>query len=1392
MLQAIPSHEVYRRRRIVGLLVMLLILGIGGGILFPFRARPMADLAHQSVPTAPALANPATSAPPPGNQPGGQSIAIAPPSQQSPAPSITGTEYDYVWNALPPPTTIPPDLQARLANEIAQMIKAGHLAPLPLIGGIGFASGSYPWDLGGAKFSPYTLAWLNPADAVTALSLAYPLLPADQQAALRAYLRAELDSYPIDTFEIGGAYTAAKPSEGSPYYQGARRERFTLPPDLTYNLWPPLHPPIDNLYGLWAYASATGDWEYVQGRWATIVALYNASVARGAPDSYGQIGGLIGFARIARQLGHQPEAQAAADLAVRGLKAGADFAAFARTADNRRPNSHATSYAVFTYLTPEVGAYLRDHSRDAVAAYVADATSTANLPTWYLAWGEQTLGGENAFLSPDVAWQLFLAKAYVLNDSETNLRRYLDQPWAVGDPYFIEKIVATVRASASPPPTSASSTGKAAYTPLSAKSAPPHVATFADNRAAFPNEQPPVAERYEATLRIEGGVWSNGAIPYDAHPPPGVPGETGISVDALFSNDGWKTTLTQPAFLYQDYTRSEMSGREILTPRGAPVWKVRFAFPSAGMWHLRITARDGAGSSQYPAYTGDIAITAAPAASHGFVHVSAADRRYFVYDDGTTFNPAGYNESFDHARFTLDADAKLAQWQGSGLNLLRLWMSSSNLVGSSWPPWRSLTLPYDGYLPTTSLVADHPDGNTPFTFRLDGGNRCIAYGVGDSAALAIQPGHTYRLTARVQTENVAADAGSGFTIQLANMLDASCGTAPVAKPLLPPITGSVPWQTVTTTFTLPAGMDPLPYLTLTLTGASGAAYVSSVSLRDVTDESGADLITRSPATLLGGFNLAAAWQWDYVLDKMQAQDITAKIVLLEKNDWAFNHLDPNGRPVTDAAQGNTNFYAAPNTAVRAYEEYYWRTVLARWGAYRSVQSWELLNEGDPASPDHAALAGDFARFMHASDIAHHPVTTSFWAGFPLGLIQSAGLDYADIHLYETASAPRQLWQIPAPATLDANPADTENGHGHSVRLIAGVDGNGEKASIAVHGKGKWTIRVDIRAEDLIGSCPYGASPDLAGPQLLWRLDTGAYAGSEDRGTGIVPAAPSGQPFVCSAPAGTYSWQTVTGGFTLDDDVAHTLFVSFRTQFATSGTAWFDNLTITAPNGQRVPLFGDGTFDDATSPTDDLALSTIALGDRYGAFSPAGAGIPLMRGETGLSSSQPSLEDPRLVRDKDGVWLHTLLWSQLAPGGATSLPWYTGSIKANALWRLFTPYQAFLATIPLAAGGYQDAGATSSATSIRVVGQKNPVTNRAHLWITNRAETWQQALAGTPPASQSGTVTMQLAPGAYRVEWWDTTTGTVTHRDTVSAPDGTVTLTLPQPLATDIAVQVMPA
>ncbi|HEY8293677.1 MAG TPA: hypothetical protein VIG44_14405, partial [Thermomicrobiales bacterium] len=194
------AWQTYRRRRIAGFSVVVLLLSIiiGAGMVRPFQSR---SAPGSPLPPAQPTDVPVTS---------GNARVALPADSGPPAASIaTGGDSDYVWTIPPLPASVPADLRERLASEVGQMVKAGHLAPLPLIGGVGFASGSYPWDLGGAEYNPYTLAWLNPADSILALSQAFPLLPPDQQASLRTYLRAELDGYPIDSFEIGGAYTSA-------------------------------------------------------------------------------------------------------------------------------------------------------------------------------------------------------------------------------------------------------------------------------------------------------------------------------------------------------------------------------------------------------------------------------------------------------------------------------------------------------------------------------------------------------------------------------------------------------------------------------------------------------------------------------------------------------------------------------------------------------------------------------------------------------------------------------------------------------------------------------------------------------------------------------------------------------------------------------------------------------------------------------------------------------------------------------------------------------------------------------------------------------------------------------------------------------------------------------
>ena len=86
----------------------------------------------------------------------------------------------------------------------------------------------------------------------------------------------------------------------------------------------------------------------------------------------------------------------------------------------------------------------------------------------------------------------------------------------------------------------------------------------------------------------------------------------------------------------------------------------------------------------------------------------------------------------------------------------------------------------------------------------------------------------------------------------------------------------------------------------------------------------------------------------------------------------------------------------------------------------------------------------------------------------------------------------------------------------------------------------------------------------------------------------------------------------------------------------------------------------------------------------------------------------------------------------------------------------------MANLPLANGHYQDLGATvSNGTDVRVLGQKDPVSHRAHAWIQNRKHTWCAVVGGVSSCPYtwdgsrlSGTVTI---PGftsntAYSIQW----------------------------------------
>jgi len=917
-------------------------------------------------------------------------------------------------------------------------------------------------------------------------------------------------------------------------------------------------------------------------------------------------------------------------------------------------------------------------------------------------------------------------------------------------------------------------------------------------------------EKFELTFDVADTVATNRYLPYDANPPAGLPAGTGITVKGLFSPDNWATVYTQPAFLYQAYDHTPRGDRDHLYPTGDPMWKIRFAPPTTGVWRYRIQATDGSGTTTSPEAT----FTVEPSGSRGFLHVSQSDPRYFEFDDGTPFVGVGHATSFDTRRPIQDARAQFANYASHRANFFRAWMTGSSIVSSAWWPWSSHHLGYDGYLPPTSLTSEEAYADGDVSIKLWGGNPCMFQG--QTGQIPVLPGRRYRVRARVKTVGVSGPAQSGssygFVVKVGGWLGQSCSSADGGTPVtsFTHDTGGG-WRTVSGSLTTDSDQYFLDNLYLTLSNATGGTvYVDQVWLQEDLGNGryGPNLVRKSKANAHTYVEPSQAWAWDHILDEAAAHDVYLKLVILEKNEWIFNRITSSGAMTTDSS--NANFYAEPETKVRWLHEAWWRYLTARWGYSTAVHSWELLNEGDPASSRHHGQAEAFARYIHAHDPNSHMVTTSNWHSFPVddfwGHPDYSAVDYADLHAYiSTGWGEYPIWgnKPSSPLVFEDDPAHVRGGSGYSLRIDGAEQTNDAgvtPSQLVIEGAGEWIIRYEMKAERFTGSCSYGIPDSLAGPRLMWRLDGGPYWGGSSN---VVPPASGGQDFVCSAPAGTYGWTSFDSVHTadgnegplsarliLEDDLPHTLDVAVQNSFGTGGTAWIDNIEIVAPDGTVLATNGSVNLE---AMHEDAALYTSAYSRLWGGASPAGAGKPLVRGEAGLDyPGGPQEEQEALAQDTEGVWLHNLVWGGINPGGMYDLYWWVGNIRQHDLYPHYEPYRDFMEDIPLTNGAYEDAEAVAFNPDLRAWGQVDPIRRRGHVWIQNKFHTWRNVVDGAHIPGLSGSVTLLGLPdGEYRVEWWDTYRGTVFRTEEARADDG-LALTVPSGLTTDLAVKLFPA
>jgi hypothetical protein len=387
------------------------------------------------------------------------------PPPPTPTPPVVNTSRpltDYVTLDLTVPISNPPaDLVARLRSEVQTLIALTPY-PMPYYYERGFSNPAM-WphnstqgqDPPSVTYGSYGNAvWHDSGELLLTLAMAYPYLDSALQVSVTQYVSNVIALYPPwQGMPWGGDWLWLK--------NGAARELYPVPADIRQNLnnWPPPAASPLSLYAVWLWAKNTGNWALVSNNWAGLTALYNARVNN--LPYYADIAGVIGYARMARQLFGQtaPTYTQAVNAAVNALNAGRVITPYINYAKSitqywtPRDNQPEWGYfrgwylPVFFGLTPEIGLYLREQTDGLAAAHVLSRQTGDGLRWWYLTRaGMHAEEGETAYIAPIAGWSHFMAQAYILGAPRSQLRRWLDRPWGRGDLYSIQKIVATIHA----------------------------------------------------------------------------------------------------------------------------------------------------------------------------------------------------------------------------------------------------------------------------------------------------------------------------------------------------------------------------------------------------------------------------------------------------------------------------------------------------------------------------------------------------------------------------------------------------------------------------------------------------------------------------------------------------------------------------------------------------------------------------------------------------------------------------------------------------------------------------------------------------------------------------------------------------------------------------------
>ncbi len=332
------------------------------------------------------------------------------------------------------------EVRSLLDYEIEKMINAGHLRP-------GYYNGT-------RAYNEFVNIYENPGETLVTLVEAYPYVSSSLQPQLRQYIDEHYNLY------------FANGMIGRIGYQGlAAREWMPVPPEVQATM---------NSKGNTGGATAGSGWGYVQyniyGMWkyadlfyrndaGKLNSIYNDAKSKLSTDlpngsnltgriwlDNGYAAGYIGFLNLQQLAGQSGNDASLRNTVSNNLNTVQQRRASNFSKDQPYINTTGGDYYKrsfniarnFIYMTPEFGEYLRTNSFSQVSGAIAEYESVA--PYWVSTRYEATIqemSSDNLYTHNS----MFKAKAYVLNESQAQLRKYIDSPaFAVGDLHYIQTL----------------------------------------------------------------------------------------------------------------------------------------------------------------------------------------------------------------------------------------------------------------------------------------------------------------------------------------------------------------------------------------------------------------------------------------------------------------------------------------------------------------------------------------------------------------------------------------------------------------------------------------------------------------------------------------------------------------------------------------------------------------------------------------------------------------------------------------------------------------------------------------------------------------------------------------------------------------------------------------